>query len=248
VLACSLHSKYFGIAAVSAKWIFAHGLGVFAIDSMAVFALLASSINDAWARKNSSSLETRLRYVLSDAFETLPLCEFNDQVLEKVGAQYETHRRALCASRAIGLTDLYNAFHDPANKDPGVQELRELHRKLDLTVARNYGWDDIDFQHGFREVPHLSENDRVRFAIAEPARAEVLFRLSELNKQRYEEEVAAGLHGPGDRPKRPRRTGTLTSSQPALNLGASAGTLHADRPRKTVAASVKKNRTRKTRR
>ncbi len=44
-------------------------------------------------------------------------------------------------------------------------------------------------------MPYLPENDRVRFTISEAARIEVLRRLSELNRQHYEEEVAQGLHG-----------------------------------------------------
>jgi hypothetical protein len=35
----------------------------------------------------------------------------------------------------------------------------------------------------------------LRFTLSETARVEVLRRLSELNRQRYQEEVAAGLHG-----------------------------------------------------
>ncbi len=70
-----------------------------------------------------------------------------------------------------------------------------LQRELDATVARAYGWEDLDLEHGFHEVPYLPENDRVRFTISEAARVEVLWRLSELNRQRYQEEGAAGLHG-----------------------------------------------------
>jgi hypothetical protein len=60
---------------------------------------------------------------------------------------------------------------------------------------RAYRWNDIELGHGFYEVSYLPENDRVRFTISETARVEVLRRLSVLNKQRYEEEVEAGLHG-----------------------------------------------------
>jgi hypothetical protein len=106
---------------------------------------------------------------------------------------------------------LHNRFHDPSDDDVRIVAMRELHREMDLAVARAYGWDDLDLEHGFHEVPYLPENDRVRFTISERARREVLRRLSELNRQRYEEEVQRDLHGEtmnGCRTTRGRRGGT----------------------------------------
>lgn len=50
---------------------------------------------------------------------------------------------------------------------------------------------------GFYDVGHLPANDNVRYTISEPARIEILKRLSALNRQRWEEEEAAGLHKKG---------------------------------------------------
>lgn len=44
------------------------------------------------------------------------------------------------------------------------------------------------FGHGDQEQPSLAENDRVRFTIADAARAKLLVRLAKLNFQRYDEE------------------------------------------------------------
>ncbi|WP_310307544.1 Eco57I restriction-modification methylase domain-containing protein [Hydrogenophaga laconesensis] len=217
VLACSLVSKYLGVASLPADWIFAHRLAVFATESMAAFALLSSSINDVWARKNSSSLETRLNYAPSDAFETLPLCDLTEQQLEEVGARYEAHRRDLCKSYGIGLTDLYNRFHDSTEQDSDITTCRELHAETDLAVARAYGWADLNLDHGFHEVPYLSENDRIRFTISETARAEVLRRFAELNRQRYEEEIAAGLHS--DATSRKTKSALKGKSAPKKSTG-----------------------------
>lgn len=222
VLTCSLVSKFIGIASVDAQWIYAHRLAVFATDSMAAFALLASSINDVWARNNSSSLETRLNYSPSDAFETLSLCDFANQHLAEIGARYEINRRSLCTEFGLGLTDTYNRFHANTERDPRIEGLRTLQREMDASVARAYGWDDLDLEHGFHEVPYLSENDRVRFTISETARVEVLRRLSQLNRQRYEEEVAQGLHGnTTPRTSAPKRRRTSADvPQPSLDFGA----------------------------
>ena len=44
----------------------------------------------------------------------------------------------------------------------------------------------------------------VRFTLSPEAADEVLDRLLELNKDRYESEVAAGLHKPAKKPKAPQ--------------------------------------------
>ncbi|CDI04376.1 MAG TPA: ATP phosphoribosyltransferase regulatory subunit [Candidatus Competibacter sp.] len=225
VLTCSLVSKFLGIAVVDAQWVYAHRLAVFATDSMAVFAFLASSINDVWARKNSSSLETRLNYSPSDAFETLPLADLSDQRLAEIGTCYEATRRDICAEFGLGLTALYNRFH--ANTEHGlrIEGLRALQRELDIAITRAYGWDDLDLGHGFHEVPYLPEHDRVRFTISEAARVEVLRRLSELNRQRYEEEVTNGLHssktaGSGTHKPRAARIERTPPRQPSFDFDA----------------------------
>lgn len=97
------------------------------------------------------------------------------------------------SAKSIGLTDFYNLHHDQANTDPAIVMLRERHRQLDLAVRDAYGWTDLDLGHGFHAVPYLAENDRIRFTISEPARLEVLRRLSRLNRERWQaEQEAAG--------------------------------------------------------
>lgn len=219
IFACSLHSKYLGIAVLPSDWVYAHGCAVFASESMATFALLSSSINDVWARKNSSSLETRLRYVITDAFETLPFCSFEANCLDDVGVRYEQHRAGLGEQHGIGLTDIYNRFHNPTDRAAEFDLLRELQCEMDKAVASAYGWDNLDLGHGFHELPYLPENDRTRFTISETARIEVLRRLSELNRQRYRDEVDKGLHGNVTSPTPPRSKKGRTRSSKAESLG-----------------------------
>ena len=95
--------------------------------------------------------------------------------------------------RQVGLTDLYNLFHDPEVIDDDIKELRQLHIKMDQAVKNAYGWNDLELGHDFHEVSYLPENDRIRFAISETARLEILKRLLDLNEERHEEEIEAGL-------------------------------------------------------
>jgi hypothetical protein len=112
-----------------------------------------------------------------------------------------------------GLTEVMNVIHTPTERDGKIVELRSLMQAIDLGVASAYGWDDLDISCDFHEVPYLPENDRVRFTISEPARIEVLRRLAELNRQRYEEEVAQGLHGKKSNKGGTRKQSTRTSAK-----------------------------------
>ena len=51
------------------------------------------------------------------------------------------------------------------------------------------GWDDLDLDHGFHEVAYLPENNCMRFTVSETTRVEILRRLSELNRDRFDEEI-----------------------------------------------------------
>ena len=75
----------------------------------------------------------------------------------------------------------------------GIIKLRELHKKMDETVLRAYGWTDINIAHSFYEVDYLPENDCIRYTISPETRKEVLHRLLLLNHKIYDEEVKAGL-------------------------------------------------------
>ena len=160
-------------------------------------AFMLSTIIQDWTWKQSSTLGTGLNFSPSDAYETLPFPEVLPSELEKLGQRIDMLRRQIMTSRNIGLTALYNLFHNPAEKDAELEEMRKLQREIDEAVRDAYGWSDIDLGHGFHEVGYLPANDNVRYTISEPARIEILKRLAKLNKERWEEEEKAGLHKKG---------------------------------------------------
>lgn len=196
VLVCSEVTKHLAFALIPNSYIMSINLDVFRETNN--FAICQSSLHEAWARQYSSKLETRLKYSPGNAFETFPfpagLNGTSRGQLDRIGSQFHHERTDLMQSDRIGLTKLYNRFHAAEELDPRIEGLRVLQLEMDVTIARAYGWDDLDLGHDFREVPYLPENDCVRFTISEAARVEVLQRLSELNRLRYQEEVAAGLH------------------------------------------------------
>lgn len=170
---------------------------IVAICDKRQFAILSSNIHIEWANKQGGTLGAGLRYTPSDCYETFPFSIDNSQSLDALGERYDAYRRKIMTSRQIGLTALYNLFHDPSETDAELEEMRRLQREIDVAVRDSYGWQDIDLDHGFHEVGYLPANDNVRYTISEPARIEILKRLAALNRQRWEEEEAAGLHKKG---------------------------------------------------
>jgi hypothetical protein len=176
--------------------VYSHRCCVFPLDKWCDFAIIQSNIHEKWAREYSSSLETRLNYSPSDCFETFPFPE-NIDSLNDIGKRYYTHRQSITLARQEGLTQTYNRFHNPQENNKDIITLRELHREMDEAVAKAYGWDDLQLEHGFHET-----KQGLRYTISEAARREVLDRLLLLNHQRHEEEVKAGLfEGKGSKGK-----------------------------------------------
>ncbi len=157
-------------------------INVFALDRHSQFAVVQSRLHEAWARLLGSTLEDRLRYTASDCFETFPFPRDLD-VLEDIGHRLDSTRAAFMRDANIGLTKTYNALKDPANTEPPVVALRELHVELDRAVLAAYGWSDIGVP-AFDAAP--GDPARQRFT------DEVLDRLFTLNAQRAAQERRVG--------------------------------------------------------
>jgi hypothetical protein len=214
VMVCSQVTKYFSPVLVANNAIFDQRLVCFALNSRSDMGAIASGFHEAWARKQASTLRTDLTYTPSRCFETFPLPSSVESIAELFGHWHEVRQQAMRNHR-VGLTGLLNKVHDRTDTGTHVVAFRDVSCELDQAVASAYGWPDLDLNHAFHEVPNLPGNDRTRFTISEPARIEVLRRLSELNKQRYEEEVAQGLHDKKNlKGTRARRKKAATKSVP----------------------------------
>jgi hypothetical protein len=108
---------------------------VFALGSDADFGILSSRIHTDWARARSSTLEDRIRYTPSSAFETFPWPRADLLAVTDAAQCLCSRRFEICLERQIGLTKLYHEVDDGAYRD-----LRELHVALDEAVAAAYGW------------------------------------------------------------------------------------------------------------
>lgn len=211
-------TKFLAFVRAPARQVFQDTLVVVAMDDWAMFAALQSSAHDVWTRQTSSRLGDTLKYTISSSFETFPFPLGNLLDLYRLGEEYHLARERIQKSLMIGLTQTYNMLHDPSEKNAEICSFRENQVALDRLVAEQYGWKDIALDHGFHEVPYLPENDRMRFTVSEDARREILHRLSDLNRERFREEVDQGLHGDvkpekKSKPRKPRKASKKAAKQ-----------------------------------
>jgi hypothetical protein len=195
VIVRALTSKHFAFGTIPSSYVIDQTLLVF--PNLAIFPYLQSSLHEVWSLQYGATLETRPRYSLSDCFQTFPFPYYDTPsstssssvALADVASTYQQVRRSLMEALSLGLTDVYNRFHDSDVASDDIQKLRQLHVEMDNAVAAAYGWTDLELEHGFHET-----KQGVRYTISEPARREVLARLLKLNHERYAEEVKQGLH------------------------------------------------------
>lgn len=98
----------------------------------------------------------------------------------------------------------------------GIFELRRLHKEMDETVLKAYGWTDINLAHDFYEVDYLPENDRIRYTISPTARREILKRLLLLNHEIHAQEMEAETQ---TAPTTRQRKGKKQKGSPTESMG-----------------------------
>ena len=195
-------SPHLGFVFLEPGSVFDISLNVFCLDQMGSYTILQSRLHETWARFFGSSMKDDLRYTPSDCFETFPFPSDweTDSSLEKAGHTYYEFRAALMIENDQGLTATFNRFNKRDEQDPKILKLRELHTAMDRAVLDAYGWTDISTECEF--IPDFTEEDddgniiekNIRYRWPDEVRDEVLARLLVLNAERYQEELAAGLH------------------------------------------------------
>jgi hypothetical protein len=213
--------------------VFSDQIVAIAFDEAAALSLLQSRTHETWARFFGSSMKDDLRYTPSDCFETFPFpraWERNARLTD-AGGNYDAHRAALMVRNSQGLTQTYNRFHDPDERDPGILELRRLHDEMDRAVLDAYGWQDLEPTCEFL----LDHDDEVgegarttkavrskpwRYRWPDTVRDDVLARLLALNA-----ELARGERLRGDEAALPRvQRAPGSTTDPARKAAAKRGT------------------------
>ena len=232
VLVTTRHSKGLVWGIQRNDIIFSDATTIIVFDNYSKIAIILSTFHEVWAWKYSSTIRSAgIRYTPSSAFETFPfphnISNKIEGKLEQLGSQYNKHQKQLMLQLKLGLTKTYNLFHikeltveDVSKQSKQTQEtceeaykniieLRDLHKQMDETVLKAYGWEDINLAHNFYKVDYLPENDRVRYTISPDARKEVLKRLLKLNHEIHEQEAKASLHIKGKSKKKADAPGQM---------------------------------------
>lgn len=154
-------------------------LVVFASASRALLAVLSSGVHFLWASQYGSTLETRMIYTPSVVFESFPLPEMTGR-LDALGQELQSYRQGVMKKRQTGLTSLYKLVNSAAQTgDKEVDELRRLHREIDLAVLDSYGWSDLGVEHAFHTHKRVQ-----RWMLDGTTHSELLDRLLEENHRR----------------------------------------------------------------
>ncbi|WP_417730831.1 Eco57I restriction-modification methylase domain-containing protein [Rosistilla oblonga] len=209
VIAIARISNAFAPTLLSADIVFNEKTLVFPFREYAAFANVQCRVHETWARFFGSTLKDDFQYTPGDCFETYPLPDSfqSDRDCENAGRDYYEHRAKLLVKYQEGLTQTYNRFHSPTERDDGIAKLRELHEEMDQAVLRAYDWDDLadratcefllDYEEEEDEESETGRASRrrkpYRYRWPDEFRDEVLARLLELNATRAEEERRQGL-------------------------------------------------------
>jgi hypothetical protein len=188
-------TKYPAFTFLPSSYVFSNKLCVLADERFAILAILSSDIHGVWAWAQKTSLGGDLHslvYAHGNIFETFPFpsqfLEEGDDKLEELGRKFFHARQSFMETSQKGLTKFYNDFHNPTKNDDALRELRRLQEEINNAVCQRYGWCDLDLACGFHEVGYLPDGKNTRFTIAEWTRLEMLRRLSQMNKARFEEQ------------------------------------------------------------
>ena len=230
VLVASKLSKHFCVTFGDPKNIYSEKAKLFDFTTYSAFAVLQSVAHTEWALVWGSTTGETPAYVGSSCFDTFPFpssmlvdgrlsYQAVDPHLETAGKAYFEHRAVMCKQRQQGFTAIYNLLHSQVEDSEDVVRLRELIVSLDRAVLAAYGWQDIEIRHHFVETKRGE-----RFSVDGTTRAEILKRLSALNRQRHEEEVSLlGRHAnvttrSSTRAPRGGRTSNAATTQPSLDF------------------------------
>lgn len=125
VLVVAQVSKTLAFSFVSKRQVLDAKLIVFATDQYDDFAVLQSNFHGAWAWKYCTTMKSDLSYGPNKILMTFPFPRHGiaKQVLSDLGSKYHEFRRDLMSRFDIGLTKIYNQFHNsllPSSESDGA--------------------------------------------------------------------------------------------------------------------------------
>ncbi|WP_419593351.1 DNA methyltransferase, partial [Thiolapillus sp.] len=195
-IAFSKVTKYPICMLAPSDWIYTNQVVLIGVDREDLYPICLSSLFRSWLEAYcGGGLGVTLRLSISESMAKFPLPIMR---VTQAGIDAATHFNELAvewsAERGSGLTDLMNTIHSKDYADDQIVSLRGILGSIDTEVAAAFGWHDLDMTYDFRDIPFAKNDDGSRYVVSDTTRMEILRRLVLLNKERYEEQVAQGLH------------------------------------------------------
>ncbi len=162
VLVMAQTGKYVIPVFVKNDFIFSVKCIVFKFGSFYDFTILQSSFHVEWAWKNKTSMGgTTIQYSTGNCFDNFcfpqKINESNRILIEEVGRQLHSFRRALLLGIQLALTDTYNLFH--AQKLPESEQAGSLAALPPKAIEKQYGKDVAKL------VRHLESSEEATYSL-----------------------------------------------------------------------------------
>lgn len=217
-------SKHLAFGFVKTGVVYSAPHVVVALQGYEHFAVLQSSFHLFWVIEICSTMGIGIRYAPSDLLATFP---FPDGVIDSssasngvemltvVGREYYDARSEYMRNHGIGLTDFYSKFHDPSEISEAIEQVRILHSKVDQELCLRYS---IGIQLNY----HFAETKiGIRYLPSAENKSAILYHLSSLNSQRYQQESTKKVlntTGAKSRRKDGRKSSPESAQQASLDL------------------------------
>lgn len=203
------------------EWIYTNKILLIGADRNDLFVICLSSFFRNWLYAFSvRSLGADTNTLTLSIREAVSTFALPNEPVSNVGRDHAVRFQDVLVAwsdkNQCGLTDALNAVNTPSCDDPAICELRQIMAGIDAEVAQAYGWNDLDVSYDFREFSGGSARDPWRWALSEDLSAELMHRLTELNRQRFEELSLVPANEPSPA-KRGRRL-KAASSMPLNDL------------------------------
>jgi len=225
MIACAMTSMEFKFAEVPTTYVFDQTLAIVEATHAGCLGILESSVHKTWAMKMGASFGSvgAPRYNPSRCFRTFPFPSptIDSSQLVKAETAFISFRGRMMSDMGIGLTELYNRFHNSQDQTSELIELRKLHLELDRATLATYGWSDLVAIAIPQDLTADNEDDsryRGRRFWSAAIRTQVISRLLDLNAEHARAEAVAGppARGGGGKGKKPRRNQLSEATGPTL--------------------------------
>jgi hypothetical protein len=203
----SKNTKYpVGMLAPS-DWLYTNKVLLIGMERDDLYAISLSTGFRAWLERFSGgNLGETLSLSISESVAKYPVPSGEvPQAAINAAKRFNDLAVAFSAENECGLTDVMNAIHSPSVEDTTIVELRQLLADIDTEVVSAYGWDDLEINYDFRELGGGSGNDLWRWSLSQEANADLIERLTLLNRERFEAAASSSGASTATKSKRGRR-------------------------------------------